>query len=253
MEPHTIFTGIGQGAIAVSLCLLGGCERADAFDAPVDLYAATVIVTGRDNLSERERGIREALPKALTRLTADADVAEAARQKGLIDEPGALVTGFDYLDRKEGIQISDEQGTRERSFELAVHFNPARIDEILAKVGAAAWKGQRPLVVFNLQIDNGVNQFTLMRKAESGYGQRLAIDDAAQALALPVALPDDAAAAAAKVVVSGEMVMTPSGHWDTTWHVKAAGVDEQFAFGETTFDVSIGGALRRTAKTLANH
>lgn len=241
--------------------LTPGSGRADGSD----LYSSEVIVTGRDNLPERVRGIREALPKVLVKVSGDADVAARAEAAGLLADGEKLVVGLDYVDRKEGIQISDEQGTRERSFRLTVHFDPARIDDLLAKLGAAAWTGERPGIGLVLVIDDGRSTYLLTRTSKSGYGQRLVVDDVARALALPVDLPEtadgtDAEAAlaalpAGQMRLAGRMVATPDGYWNAVWHlggtVAGTPVTAEFSFTHATFDTAIGDALKATARRLA--
>jgi len=234
-----------------------------ALAAQPDLYSATVIVTGRDNLAERARGIREALPLVLTKLTVDAEIAERAAAERIVDQADAAVERFDYLDRKEGIQISDEQGTRERSFELTVHFDPRKVDAMVAKLGGQVWTSERPEVAVALLVDDGSATYLVTQTSERGWGQRLALEDASKALALPVALPTEApavetpVAAAAKVGadaaarLEGHMTITPAGYWDTDWQFRAAGAQTDFATDGVTFDAAIGEALRRSAKALA--
>lgn len=216
----------------------------------VDLYSATVIVTGRDNLAERERGIREALPLVLAKVSADPGIEDRASAAGLSDEAGAMVVGYDYRDRKEGIQISDEQGTRERSFEFTVRFDPPAIDGVLADLGATPWPEPRPAIAVSLTIDDGASSYLLARNSEKGYGQRTAFDDESEKLGLDVRLPGDAEVTGA-ATLEGHMAVTPQGYWATEWRVVAAGVDERFDLPATTFDDAIAGALGRSVKSLA--
>lgn len=224
---------------------------APAAAAPADLYSATMIVTGRDNLAERARGIQAAFPLVLTKVRADAEVGDRAVAEGLSRQAEALVSRLDYVDRKEGIQISDEQGTRERSFELTVHFDPRRIDGIVTGLGGEPWMGPRPQVAVTLVVRDGVSEYLLTGASDRGYGQRLALRDGADALGMPIALPDTDGAAGSPVRLEGRMEMTPAGYWNTGWHLAAAGLDERFTFENTTFDAAISGALRRSAKALA--
>lgn len=229
----------------------------------VDLYSATVIVTGRDNLAERARGIREALPLVLTKLTVDREIAARAVADGLADKAETSVESLAYLDRKEGIQISDEQGTRERSFELTVRFDPAKVNGIVESLGSAVWTGDRPKIMVALLIDDGASTYLVTSTSERGWGQRLALEDEAKALALPIALPgavpaaeslDSAIAKAgegAAARLEGRMTMTKSGYWNTGWRFAANGIDERFATDGVTFDAAIAGALLRSAKALA--
>ncbi|MBX3532542.1 MAG: DUF2066 domain-containing protein [Rhizobiaceae bacterium] len=231
-------------AVAFAPLAAGAAVSSDA-----ELFSATVIVTGRDNLAERSRGVAEALPLALTRLTADPLVAETAAARGLLSDTGAYVDDLVYRDRKQGIQISDEQGTRERSFEMTVRFDVARVEALLAQLDAKAWTGERPQIAVSLRITDSRGDYQLAAGSERGYGQRLAIEAEARALALPVTLVAEAPQQG--VVLAGAMKITPAGYWNTEWRLTGSGLDEVYAFSDTTFDDAIGGALRRSAKTLA--
>ena len=233
-----------------------------AGDGGAQLYSATVVVTGRDNLAERARGMREALPRMLTRLTVDHEMVQRAIAAGVEQSAESYVTGYAYLDRKEGVQISDEQGTRERSFELTVHFDAARINQLVAGLGGSVWVGPRPEIGIVLEIDDGASPFLLTRDSAKGYGQRLALEDESRALAVSVRLPESEPSGAAMdevfetavpVKLGGHMSVTPSGYWNTSWSLRFKDVEEHFASAETTFDAAIAQALRATALSLAKH
>lgn len=224
-----------------------------AVAASPDLYAATVVVTGRDNLAERARGIREALPLVLTKLTADDQIAKRAVSQAIVENAEAAVERIEYVDRKEGVQISDEQGTRERSFGLTVRFDPDKVDAIVEDLGGVVWAGERPRLAVALTIDDGMSTYLLTRSSEKGWGQRLAFEDAAQALALPIALPGEAPAADTAPRLEGNMRITAAGYWNTDWRFRSGDTDERFATNGVTFDAAIGEALRHSAKALAKH
>lgn len=250
---------LAAASVAVAAAVAAGPSRA----AQADLYSATVIVTGRDNLAERSRGIRAALPLVLTKVGADRSLGPKAVAEGLVESAQPLVVGLDYRDRKEGIPISDEQGTRERSFELTVHFDSVRIDAEIRALGGVPWTRERPTVGVALVVRDTLSEYLLVRGSERGFAQRMAFDEQAQALGLPIRLPEmapagadpqaarAAAAASMPVLLEGMMEMTPAGYWNTEWHFRTDGADERFALAGTTFDTAIADALGRSAKALA--
>ena len=251
-------------AVAALLCLAPGMLSASAAYAGdvAALYSAVVVVTGRENAAERERGIREALPLVLTKLTVDGALAQRALEQGLSEEAASLVESLNYFDRKEGVQISDEQGTRERSFELTVTFDRQKIDAMVASLGGTAWTSKRPRIGVALLIDDGASTYLLTRDSERGYGQRWAMDDEARALALTLDLPANAAGETAEEAIAaalpnvavrleGRMTVTTEGYWDTHWQLTGRGVEERFASSGATFDRAIEKALRQSAQALA--
>lgn len=252
---------IALTALAGSLAAPMAFDAAHAYEEP-GLYSAVVVVTGEDNLEERARGIREALPLVLTKLTVDGALAQHAVENGMTEDAATLVDSFSYHDRKEGVQISDEQGTRERSFELTVTFDRRKIDAMVASLGGKVWTSKRPRVGIVLMIDDGASAYVLTQTSERGYGQRWAMEDAADALALPLDLPAASTGETAESALpallpntplrlEGRMKVTPEGYWDTHWHLTGLSVDERFASAGVTFDTAIEEALRQSARVLS--
>lgn len=224
-----------------------------------DLYAASVVVTGRTNVAERQRGIRECLPLVLTKVSGDRSMAGKAISAGLVEKAADAVERVEYVDRKAGVQISDEQGTRERSFRLTVHFRPQVIDEMVDHLGGSVWHEPRPLVHVDLVIDDGIATYPLSEATQRGYAQRLALTEDAAALGLDIRLDgveadaDPAARSEAAVRLSGRMKMTKEGYWDVDWRFAEKGKSVVFSHRGVTFDVAIGDALNRSAGILAKH
>ena len=236
-------------ALAAMVAVIGAsAQAADSASSASSLYSAKVIVTGRDNLAERERGIREALPLVVTKVAADPAIGDRALSQGWEAKAAGLVEAFDYVDRKAGIQISDEQGTRERSFILTVRFVPAAIDSAVRQLGGEPWTESRPTVDVALEIQDGGSPYRLTETSEKGYGQRLALHDEADKVGLPVTI---GAQGTSNYRLEGLMTITPAGYWNTSWTLTGPSLDERFGFENTTFDAAIARALGRSAKALA--
>lgn len=219
----------------VLLFFLAGVALAD--DA--GLYQASTIVTGRDNLPERARGTREAFLAVLAKVAADPEVAQQA--KG--EDPEGFVLERRYTDRKEGVQISDEQGTRDRSFILEVRFDPARVDALLRSLGREPWKGERPPLLVSLRVTDSVATYDVTQDSERGWGQREAILATGVKAGIPVRLPPGHA----ERVLTGDMRMTPKGYWRTEWRLG----DERWTVGPATFDRAIENGIWTAARRFA--
>jgi hypothetical protein len=206
---------------------------------PAVLYTASAIVTGRDNLQERARGTREALLAVLAKVSADPSVASEAQ--ALDAEP--YVLSRTYTDRKAGIQISDEQGTRERSFVLEVRFDPVGIDALLRSLGREPWQGERPALLVRLRVTDAMATYEVTRDSARGWGQREAILAAGAKAGLPVVLPPGRAAH----VLSGTMRMTADGYWRTEWRLGA----ERWSVPPATFDRAIENGVWAAARRLS--
>jgi hypothetical protein len=224
-----------RAAAGVLLLLLAGGVLAE--DA--GLYQASAIVTGRDNLAERARGTREAFLAVLARVGADPAVAQQAKR----EDPEGFVLERRYTDRKEGVQISDEQGTRDRSFILEVRFDPARVDALLRSLGREPWKGERPPLLVRLRVTDAVATYEVTQDSERGWGHREAILATGAKAGIPVLLPP----ASAGRVLSGGMRMTPEGYWRTEWRLG----DERWTVGPATFDRAIENGIWTAARRFA--
>ncbi len=225
--------------------LLAGLMLAAASHAwSTDLYVAGVIVTGRDDVAERRRGAEEALAVVLRRVSGDAALEVA------VEDALSLAETIAYRDRKAGIQISDEQGTRDRSFVMTVRFEPAAVDRLLAEQGRVSWIDGRPAVAVRLMVDDGERAFEVTRTSTLGWGQRAALDDAAQAVGLDACLPEDQGFAEALVDLAGRMTVTPEGFWTTDWTLADDARRWTWTGPASTFDRAIEAGLWGVAERL---
>lgn len=239
------------------------------------LYQGEAIVTGRDNLQERQRGFRIAFEQIVVRVTGDARLAGARQVAPLLDRAGDFVADFTYEDRKKGIQVSDEQGTRERSYYLRVTFDRTKVLNAIARLGYRPWSADRPRLLALLVVEDSVGRYLLDRQGERGYGQREAFVSIAARHGLPLVLPlpdksearriaiaDVAAGNATAVgrmmaryhadaVLAGRMIMTKDGYWNTHWTLQHGGRNTVWTVGPTTFDRAIADGLGRSARRFA--
>ncbi len=230
--------------------LIAASTASDAAPATEDLYSATVIVTGRDNLSERERGIAEAVAAVLVRVSADPEVGRRFEARASRPDAADFVVDLDYVDRKEGIQISDEQGARDRSFELTVAFEPKAIDALLADLNAAPWPAPRSVLPVDLTVRTQAKSYRLTVAGDDGYAQRLSLLDAADDLGLAVELPSDDVAAGGPASLTGEMRITEDGLWDSDWSVRSGSATSVHAVRAKSFDATFEDALAFAASVL---
>src|SRR3954452_19837318 len=88
--------------------------------AGVDLFACRVIVTGTD-MRSRPDGLARCLRDVVVKVTGKPSLAEDARTSAIAQRADGLVEDFVYLDRMSGIPHHDEQGTRDRPYDLVAH------------------------------------------------------------------------------------------------------------------------------------
>ncbi|GHD61852.1 hypothetical protein GCM10017083_49790 [Thalassobaculum fulvum] len=244
-------------------------------EAVPDLMRGEAIVTGRDNPEERARGVRLALTQVLVKVCGDDRVAEHPQLPRHLANAEALVRQIEYEDRKKGVQISDEQGTRDRSYHLRVDFDPDQVHAILDALGFHSWRADRPRLLVVLSVSDDRGQFVVGTEAERGVGQRetLALDAHRRGLVLVIPKMDRVEALAlshrevaeahggalgalamsyeADAVLAGTMSMTGAGYWSTDWTLMADGMPERWHVPATTFDRAIAVGLGETARVLS--
>lgn len=244
-------------------------------DVVAHLCRGEAIVTGQDNLEERARGIRLALTQVLVKVSGDDRIAEHPWLPSVIANAEDYVAGYTYEDRKKGIQISDEQGTRDRSFYLRVDFDPGAIDGILGRLGLGAWHEDRPRLLVVLAVTDHVGPYIVGTESERGSGHRETLFLQADRRGLPLVIPkmdaieamalqhrevveaDGGAIGAlatsyrADAVLTGSMDITSAGYWNTAWTLMAGDMPVRWSVPETTFDRAIAHGLGESARVLA--
>lgn len=259
--------------LALVMALLGSAQpRAEVVS---DLCRGEAIITGRDNLDERARGLRLALVQVLVKVSGDDRIGEHPKLPPILAEAEAYARGYEYEDRKKGIQISDEQGTRDRSYHFRVDFDREAVDGILARLGVGPWREDRPRLLVALAVNDHGGPFIVGTEAGRGVGQRETLLLDARRRGIPLVLPKMdsmetlavshreiagvsgsavgalASAYGADAVLVGTMEITSDGYWNTEWTLLADDMPQQWLVPAATFDRAIADGLGRTARTLA--
>lgn len=254
-----------RSAILVALAVL---PLATASAAEVaHLYRAEAIVTGTVE-PERTRGMRAGLIDVIVKLTGDARLAENAAVKSMVSRPHDFVERFEYRDRMKGIPLHDEQGTRERPYDLLLRFKPAKIDSALRTLGLSKWDADRPTLAVWFAVRTASEQYVLRRSGDAGYGQRAVFVETARRRGIPILLPRQtppaaairfgdvaarnmpklrAASPGADALLLGTLVLVPSGYWDIDWQMRWRGHTRRWKMQDVTFDTAIKDGLQRSA------
>lgn len=266
--------GIGAAVAQVLIVVLGCWASAAGAD---ELYAARTIVTGQGEAS-RGVGFARALEVVLVKVSGDPRLIGDARVAELGSKAASFVKTFRYRDRLAGIPLHDEQGTRDRPYDLFVDFHPGKIEAALRSLGRATWPAPRPRLVVLLQVENGPSRYLLASDGDLGRDQREALAAAAEQLGLPLVVPRKAALAgvglsldsepaadaaglvrAAKtiggeVALAGSLVWSEQAlGWKADWRLAAD--DRTFAWRITgvSFDEAFRNAMRGAAQILSGN
>jgi hypothetical protein len=253
-----------------------GCGSAGAADSD-DLYEARTIVTGQGEQSRRV-GFPLCLEQVLVKVSGDPRLIGDPKVAALAEEAATFVADFAFRDRMAGIPVHDEQGTRDRPYDLTVRFDPAKIDAALRALGREPWRGPRPRVTVLVGVDIGETPYVLASDGRRGRDQREALADAATRFGIPIALPDEAALAAAglsyaklqaldpgdldataralggDLALAGDLVWSAEAlGWIAAWRMDAAGKSHRWQLRGVSFDDAFRTAMSGAAQILSGH
>lgn len=253
-------------AAFVLVLLLGACAGPAPAPDPA-LYAGRAIVTGTDERS-RPRGIAEAFADVLAKVAGDPRLLDDPRVAALPAAAG--VVDIAYRDRMEGIPIHDEQGTRDRPYDMTVRFDPAHVDAVLRSLGSPPWPGPRPRLGAVVTVRIGAVRYVLANAGERGYDQRNALLDAGERRGLALVLPPpgdrpdaieamdlaglDALARTlgADRALAGRMSWSQAElRWTAEWRMTVGGAERRWVARDATFDEAFRRAVGTAAMILA--
>jgi uncharacterized protein len=265
---------IGAGGVIVRIFLAavltwcGGAVPA----AAGDLYRTKVTVTGQGEVN-RMVGFAACLEDVLIKASGAQKLAGDRRLAAYKSNAKSFVTAFSYRDQFSGKPIRDEQGTRDRPYDLTVDFEESKVDELLNKLGLKPWLSHRPVLAVFVAMEQGPRNYLVTLDGAQSDLQRDALLAAADKRGMLIVLP--AAEALAKSNLTGETlgttplsafapiaagqdaeaVLTGRLVWDdrqlgwaTQWQIDWAGRTHRWQFRGVTFDEAfrrgIGGAAQ---------
>ena len=276
---RSIPTGLGAGRAIVRI-FLGAvviwCAGTMAATG-ADLYRTKVTVTGQGE-ANRIVGFGVCLEDVLIKASGAQKLAGDRRLAAYKSKAKDLVRTFSYRDQFSGKPIRDEQGTRDRPYDLIVDFDEAKIDGLLATLGLKPWSSRRPGLGVFVEMEQGARQFIVTSDAKQSDLQRDSLSAAAAKRGMAIVLPE--AAALAKANVSAEELMSmPSaklagitggrggevalvGHltwsdddlgWITTWQMEFQGRLHKWQIRGVTFDEAFRRGLGGAAQVLSGN
>ncbi len=235
------------------------------------LYEAKARVSGQIEAT-RAQGFISSLEAVLIKVSGDPRVVTQPRVRRALRNAGQLVQDFSYRDLLAHLPVHDEQGTRDRPYELTVRFLPEKIDGLLRDVGRSPWGASRPRVLVVLQVDTGAMRYVLAREGERGRDQRESLTLAAERFGLPIVLPDQATAAGlaqtaapasldqvekaqeADVILRGRLVWSDKAlGWTAAWQLDAKPKTHRWRISGVNFDAAFRNAMGGALQILSGH
>jgi hypothetical protein len=242
-----------------------------------DLYRAQAFVTGQGE-TERARGFALCLEAVLVKVSGDVRLTGDPAVAALAAQAGNFVTGFDYHDRMSGIPVHDEQGTRERPFDLTVTFDPPKIAAALRSLGRKPWPEPRPRLAVLLGVRDATASYVLSNDGERGLGQRQSLAAVAGKRGIPLVLPNAALLAAKHIAYErvsaltsprlsavakasggdtalvGTLVWTEAAlGWTTHWRLSWRGREHRWHISGVSFDDAFRNGIDRAVTILSGH
>ena len=269
-----ILRGRGANRVIAGIflaALLTWCAVAMAA-AGTDLYRTKVTVTGQDEtnrMTSFAAGLEDVLIKASGAQKLSADRRLAAFKSKAKD----FVRAFSYRDQFAGKPVRDEQGTRDRPYDLTVAFDESRIDDILKALGLKPWLSHRPRLAVFAEMEQGPRNYIVTADGARSDLQRDALLAAADRRGMGIVLPSTAALAKSNISgaelrtapfpalapvaaeLAGEVVLVGRLVWDdrelgwaTQWQMDWHGRTHRWQVRGVTFDEAfrrgIGGAAQ---------
>ncbi|WP_426435951.1 DUF2066 domain-containing protein [Bradyrhizobium genosp. P] len=261
----------GRSLIAILAAALI-CWSHAAAAADDNLYHAQAVVTGQLE-PNRLLGFGACLEDVLIKVSGQPDLAGDDRLPPYKAKAKEFVSSFSYHDQFAGKPHRDEQGTRDRPYDLTVNFDAKQVDGILGELKLKPWLSHRPVLGVFVEMQQGAKDFIVTSDGTKSDLQRDALATAAGKRGMQVVLPAAAALAAANAreielltmppatlasiasALGGEAVLVGRLVWDdndlgwtTRYQMSWRGKDYSWQFRGVTFDEAfvrgIGGAAQ---------
>jgi hypothetical protein len=260
----------------LAACPLGSILPAGAqAEAIIDLYRAHVFVTG-ERRETRDPALLQGYRDVMVKVSGDARLLADKRLDAGFD--ASAVHTYSYRDLMAGIPKHDEQGTRDRPFELTIDYAPDKIATALAALDHTAWYEDRPRVLVLIGVELGPSRFILTDEGEPGSVQRQALTTSAHRYGVPIVFPTramldasglkpdalkspDAAAleplrtqAGADRIFAGHMLFSDQVlGWISKWQLPEGETTYRWGIEGVNFDEAFRNAIRGAAQILSGN
>jgi uncharacterized protein len=253
------------------------CCVATMAAAADDLYRAQAVVTGQGE-ANRIIGFASCLEDVLVKVSGALKLAGDPRLAAYKSSAGDFVKSYRYHDQMSGTPTRDEQGTRDRPYDLIVDFDEKKIDGLLNSLGLKPWLSHRPVLAVFVEMEQGPTKYMVTADAERSSAPRDSLLGAAAKRGMTIVLPSVAALAKsgingaqlAKVPPStwasraaeqgGEVALLGRLVWDdqelgwaTEWQMEWQGRPHRWQLRGVTFDEAFRRAIGGAAQILSNN
>jgi hypothetical protein len=204
-QRHLICLSAVRAIIKISLTAVLMCCTGTMATEAADLYRAQAIVTGQGE-ANRIIGFASCLEDALIKVSGAQKLAGDRRLAAYKSKAKGFVRAFSYRDQMSGTPTRDEQGTRDRPYDLIVDFDEKKIDDILKALGLEPWLSRRPVLGVFVEMQQGLKKYMVTADADQTELQRESLLEAAGKRGMTIVLPS--VAALAKLSINGVELRT---------------------------------------------
>jgi hypothetical protein len=163
-----------------------------------DLYRAQAIVTGQGE-PNRIVGFASCLEDVLIKVSGAQKLAGDRRLAAYKSNAKDFVRAFSYHDQMSGTPTRDEQGTRDRPYDLTVDFDETKIDDLLKALHLKPWHSHRPILAVFVEMQQGLKSYMVTADADQAAIQRESLLAAAAKRGMIVVVPSAAALAESSI------------------------------------------------------
>jgi uncharacterized protein len=236
------------------------------FTTPAELYQGRAFVTGQRD-ETRIPGFERALADVVRKLTGDFWIETSEVMKAISAPVQDYVASYSETDRMADIPIHDEQGTRDRPFDLLVTFKPVKVDDLVKRLGRKPWKAARRETLVMLTVTTDAGSYVLTDDADQGIDQRESLKSAAWTAGIPIVLLTQEHLEAAPGTKRDFSKFNSAGQtlvgnltwargmkgWQGNWKLRTPRGSSQWRIEGVNFDDAFRNAMSGTASILSGH
>jgi hypothetical protein len=193
-----MYLGVVRAIIRMSLTVTLMCCSGTMATAADDLYRAQAIVTGQGE-ANRIIGFASCLEDVLIKVSGAQKLAGNRRLAAYKSNAKGFVRAFSYHDQMSGTPTRDEQGTRDRPYDLTVDFDETKIDDLLKALRLKPWLSHRPVLAVFVDMQQGLKRYMVTADADQAAIQRESLLAAAARRGMTIVLPSAAALAESSI------------------------------------------------------
>jgi uncharacterized protein len=269
---------VAAALVVASSLPLAVAGRADPLAATAaQLYRAQTVVTGQGE-ANRLTGFAACLQDVVIKVAAAGKLADDSRLEAAKANARDYVKAFSYHDQMSGTPTRDEQGTRDRPYDLTVDFDQARIDGLLATLGLKPWSSHRPVLAVFVEMEQDARRYIVTSDTQQSDLQRDSLRAAADKRGMPVVLPTAAQLSKSAITVAALPTLSAStlasavaeqggevalvGHlvwsdrdlgWATEWRLEWQGEPRRWQLRGITFDEAFRRGISGAAQILSGN